>query len=103
MYVCIAGIEPDFGLYGVKAIQNVFKSGVNATPLVQCSMGPSPFGKYQLYQLYFCASEKGTFMDCPTMDTCPAKEIIFHPFHKWMLKQQSSSDAFVLPGVAMDA
>ncbi|KAF8759410.1 hypothetical protein HU200_010456 [Digitaria exilis] len=103
------GIEPDFGLYGVKAIQNVFKSGVNATPLVQCSMGPSPFGKYQLYQLYFCASEKGTFIDCPTMEyehTCPAKEIIFHPFQKWMLKQSSSAaayDAFVLPGLAMDS
>ncbi|OEL17277.1 Intracellular ribonuclease LX [Dichanthelium oligosanthes] len=102
-------IAPDFGLYGVKAIKNVFKAGINASPLVQCSMGPSQFGKYQLYQLFFCASESGKFIDCPVESkfTCPVKEIIFHPFQKWMLKQSAkaaydAADPFVLPGVAMD-
>ncbi|CAL5087117.1 unnamed protein product [Urochloa decumbens] len=101
-------IEPDFGLYGVKAIKDVFKSSINAEPLVQCSNGPSEFGKYQLYQIVFCASGTGKFIDCPGAEYskygCPAKEIIFHPFQKWMLKQTAAEayDPFVLPGIAAD-
>lgn len=97
------GIEPDFGLYGLKAITKVFKSGINATPVIQCSKGP--FDKYMLFQLYFCAAGNGTFIDCPAPQqyTC-SKEILFHPFKKWMLKQQlnQDDDPFQLPGVAMD-
>ncbi|RLM84646.1 S-like RNase [Panicum miliaceum] len=97
------GIEPDFGLYGVKAIKKVFQAGIAATPVIQCSKGP--FDKYQLYQLYFCAAEDGKFIDCPAPPqyTC-SKEILFHPFKKWMLKQlqNEGADPFVLPGVAME-
>ncbi|KAG2644893.1 ribonuclease 3-like [Panicum virgatum] len=98
-------IEPDFGLYGVKTIKNVFKAGINAAPVVQCSKGP--FGKFQLFQLYFCASASGKFIDCPAPEqyTC-SKEILFHPFQKWMLKQQlnesTAANPFVLPGVAVE-
>ncbi|TKW34343.1 hypothetical protein SEVIR_2G300600v4 [Setaria viridis] len=108
------GIQPDFELYSLKKIKKVFQSGINATPLVQCSMGP--FNKYMLYKLYFCATEQGTFIDCPVAPkyTCSA-EILFHPFKRWMLQQLQGEDAefaaaadgddqdaFVLPGVAMD-
>ncbi|EER99263.1 hypothetical protein BDA96_02G293200 [Sorghum bicolor] len=104
------GIEDDFELYGLKAIKKVFKSGINAEPVIQCSKGP--FDKYMLYQLYFCANGNGTFIDCPAPAkyTC-SNSVLFHPYKKWMLKQQlsdesadfyDSADPFVLPGLAMD-
>ena len=89
----------------MKAIKNVFKAGIDAAPVVQCSKGP--FGKFQLFQLYFCASASGKFIDCPAPEqyTC-SKEILFHPFQKWMLKQQlnesTAANPFVLPGVAVE-
>lgn len=100
------GIQDDFDLYGLKAIKKVFKSGINAAPVIQCSKGP--FDKYMLYQLYFCAAGNGTFIDCPAPPqyTC-SSTILFHPYKKWMLKQQQldddeSADPFELPGLAMD-
>lgn len=105
------GIAPDFELYGLKAITKVFKSGINAAPVIQCSKGP--FDKFMLYQLFFCAAGNGTFIDCPAPPqyTC-TNTILFHPFKKWMLKQpqqqlddddESAADAFdALPGLAMD-
>lgn len=112
-YDSFAGIYPNFELYNLKKIKKVFLSGINATPLVQCSMGP--YNKYQLFKLYFCATEQGTFVDCPVAPkyTCSG-EILFYPFQRWMLKQQQvqgedteiatddEEDAFVLPDIAMD-
>jgi len=106
-----AGIQDDFNLYSLKAIKKVFKSGINAEPVIQCSKGP--FDKYMLYQLYFCANGNGTFIDCPAPPqyTC-SKTVLFHPYKKWMLKQQlnddsaefyeAAADPFQLPGLAMD-
>lgn len=101
-----AGIEPDFGLYSLKVIKKAFQTGIGAAPVIQCSKGP--FDKFMLYQLYFCVNENGTFIDCPDAQTYTcSKEILFHPFKKWMLQQQQQlnrheSDALEMLGLAMD-
>ncbi|KAL5201400.1 hypothetical protein ABZP36_035754 [Zizania latifolia] len=87
------GIKPDFGLYSVNKIKAAVRSGIGATPVIQCSKGP--FDEFQLYQMFVCVAEDAkTFIECPEPPkyTC-SDDILFHPFKKWMLKEASNSSS----------
>uniref|UniRef100_A0A8I6W8P8 Uncharacterized protein n=1 Tax=Hordeum vulgare subsp. vulgare TaxID=112509 RepID=A0A8I6W8P8_HORVV len=85
------GINPDYRLYNTEHIEWAVNQKLGVMPGVQCRDGP--FGKKQLYQIYLCVDKDGkTFIDCPKLPKlhCP-EEVLFHPFHTWMLNATSSA------------
>jgi ribonuclease T2 len=89
----------------VKGIKRVMRKALGATPVIQCSNGP--FHKFQLFQIFVCVRAGDLkFIDCPEPPnyTC-SREILFHPFEKWMLNKKPNNEAadpFELPIVPMD-
>lgn len=85
------GINPDYKLYNTEFLKWAVNQKLGVTPGVQCRDGP--FGKKQLYQLFLCVDKDAkTFVECPTLPElhCPA-EVVFHPFHTWMLNSTSAA------------
>ena len=83
------GINPDYRLYSTEHIKWAVNQKLGVMPGVQCRDGP--FGKKQLYQIYLCVDKNGeAFIDCPKLPKlqCP-EEVLFHPFHTWMLNATS--------------
>ncbi|XP_006660898.1 ribonuclease 1-like [Oryza brachyantha] len=93
------GIKPDYQLYSTEFIKWAVSQKLGVTPGVQCRDGP--FGKQQLYQIYLCVDKDANgFVECPVLPSlhCPA-QVLFHPFHTWMLNATSSaaSSNIVMP------
>lgn len=88
---CIfSGIYPDYDLYKVDDIKSAIREVLGLTPAIRCSKGP--FGKFQLYEVYFCVDKTGsTLIECPVYPkfTCSDK-ILFHPYRSWMLNETAS-------------
>ncbi|BAF25707.1 ribonuclease 3 [Oryza sativa Japonica Group] len=90
------GIKPDYQLYNTAFIKWAVNQKLGVTPGVQCRDGP--FGKKQLYEIYLCVDKDAkSFIDCPVLPnlSCPA-EVLFHPFHTWMLNTTSAAN-IVMP------
>ncbi|XP_006344331.1 ribonuclease 1-like [Solanum tuberosum] len=59
-----AGIRPDGGSYGMKAIKEAIKNGIGHDVVIECNN--DVFGNNQLFQVYICVDKTGSdLIECP--------------------------------------
>uniref|UniRef100_A0A0E0B5U6 Uncharacterized protein n=1 Tax=Oryza glumipatula TaxID=40148 RepID=A0A0E0B5U6_9ORYZ len=94
--VCSGLKELDYFKAGLQLRKSADILSALAEQGVQCRDGP--FGKKQLHEIYLCVDKDAkSFIDCPVLPnlSCPA-EVLFHPFHTWMLNTTSAAN-IVMP------